>query len=126
MLPEAPARPHAHPGLRRKTSVLSPRSSIHRATEVLPRFDCAFVNAHEHLVVSVRGVLGHELSAACLSQLFHLSRMSPSPFHFARQVLGIAWNKVYPGAFVGHHLLESSESGYDGWRAAGISLDDGH
>src|SRR6516164_5260431 len=127
MLPEAPARPHAHPGLRRKTSVLPPRSSIHGATEVfLPRFDSAFINAHEHLIVSVGGVLGQELSAACLSDLFHISRMSPNPFHFAGQVLGITRNKKYPGAFVCNHLLEGSESRYDGWRAAGVSLRDGH
>src|SRR5207302_4232703 len=61
MLPEGPARPHAHPGLRRRASVLPLRSSIHSPREVfLPRFDGAFINGHEHLIVSVGGVLGHE------------------------------------------------------------------
>src|SRR5437667_5588479 len=127
MLPEAPARPHAHPGLRRRASVLPLRSSIHSPREVfLPRFDGAFINGHEHLIVSVGGGLGHELSAAGLSDLFHISRMSPDPFHLAGQVLGITRDKMYPGAFVCYHLLEGSESRYDGWGTAGVSLRDRH
>src|SRR6266566_5218279 len=127
MLPEGPARPHAHPGLRRRASVLPLRSSIHSPREVfLPRFDGAFINGHEHLIVSVGGVLGHELSAAGLSDLFHISRMGPNPFHLAGQVLGITRDKVYPRAFVCYHLFEGSESRYDGWGAAGVSLRDRH
>src|SRR5215472_4215182 len=110
-----------------RVPLLPPRFSIHRATEVfLPRFDSALINAHEHLVVSIGGVLGQELSAACLSDLFHISRMSPNPFHLAAQVLGTTRNKMYPGAFVCNHLLEGSESRYDGWRAAGVGLRDRH
>lgn len=52
--------------------------------------------------------------------------MSPNPFHLAGQVLGITRNKVYPGAFVCNHLLEGSESRYDGWGAAGVSFRDRH
>src|SRR2546429_8707972 len=50
---------HAHPGLRRRASVLPLRSSIHSPREVfLPRFDGAFINGHEDLIVSVGGEIG--------------------------------------------------------------------
>src|SRR5438034_6119682 len=61
-------------------------------------------------LVSVGGVLGHELSAAGLSDLFHISRMGPNPFHLAGQVLGITRGKVYPGALRCYPFSDASQA----------------